>query len=80
MEDHIMVAGLLWQWTGLQASRNVALRVESAPARAFDTLQLWRARGRERRALARLDDHLLRDIGCSREEAARECAKPAWRA
>jgi uncharacterized protein YjiS (DUF1127 family) len=80
MEDDIMVAGSLWQLTGLRALCDVALRVEVAAAQAFDTVQLWRARGRQRRALARLDDHLLHDIGCSREEAARECAKPAWRA
>jgi uncharacterized protein YjiS (DUF1127 family) len=33
---------------------------------------------RERLALARLDDHLLRDIGLSRAEALKEAAKPFW--
>jgi uncharacterized protein YjiS (DUF1127 family) len=80
MEDQIMVAGLFSQLTGSRTVRNTALRAEIAAARIFDTLLLWQARGRQRRALARFDDHLLRDIGRSREEAARECAKPAWRA
>lgn len=31
-----------------------------------------------RRCLASLDDHLLRDVGVSREAARREAARPAW--
>lgn len=34
---------------------------------------------RQRRALARLDDRLLRDIGVDREAARKEAAKPIWR-
>jgi uncharacterized protein YjiS (DUF1127 family) len=34
---------------------------------------------RERRALARLSDDLLRDIGLSRHEVEAECRKPWWR-
>jgi uncharacterized protein YjiS (DUF1127 family) len=33
---------------------------------------------RERRGLARLDDHLLRDIGVTRQEADREATRPVW--
>lgn len=36
-------------------------------------------RSRQRRALGRLDDHLLRDIGISRAAAAREARQPFWR-
>ena len=36
------------------------------------------ARRRNRRALARLDQHLLRDIGLSSDEAWTEAAKPFW--
>lgn len=42
-------------------------------------LAAWIERRRQRRALAALDDHLLRDLGISREEAERESAKPFWR-
>jgi uncharacterized protein YjiS (DUF1127 family) len=33
----------------------------------------------QRQDLAELDDHLLRDIGISPNDVARECAKPFWR-
>ncbi len=39
----------------------------------------WIERARQRHALAALDDHMLRDIGITRVEAARECEKPFWR-
>lgn len=33
---------------------------------------------RQRLALGRLDDHMLRDIGVSRAEARREAERPVW--
>jgi uncharacterized protein YjiS (DUF1127 family) len=39
----------------------------------------WIERSRQRRALQDLDDHPLNDIGLSRDEARRECAKLFWR-
>ena len=42
------------------------------------TLLLWYERARQRRALRALDDHLLSDIGRSREEADREARRPFW--
>lgn len=44
----------------------------------YGTLAIWFARWRQRRALARLDDHLLDDIGVIRTQASREAAKPFW--
>ena len=40
--------------------------------------EIWIERSRNRRALAKLDDHLLRDVGISRAGAEREAAKPFW--
>ena len=47
----------------------------------FDWGNVWQAfeRQRQRRALLRLDDHMLKDIGISRCDAEREAAKPFWR-
>jgi len=39
----------------------------------------WSARSRQRRALAGLDDAMLKDIGLSRADIAFEAAKPFWR-
>lgn len=38
----------------------------------------WEERRATRRALARLDGHMLRDIGLSPDSARSECAKRFW--
>ena len=48
-------------------------------AAAFMLLARWIERARQRRALAGLTDHELRDIGITRVDAAREAEKPFWR-
>ena len=48
------------------------------PARVVETLCLWVCRACERRALKDLDDHLLRDLGLSRERAHLEGDRPFW--
>jgi uncharacterized protein YjiS (DUF1127 family) len=61
-----------------------SLRSEMLPVLAIGlaaTIRQWIARGRERRALAEmaeLNDHLLEDIGLSRDEALREATKWFW--
>ena len=47
-------------------------------ALALATLGRWLRRAAQRRALAALDDHRLRDIGVTREAAAREARRPFW--
>lgn len=39
----------------------------------------WMARRRNRQALARLDTHLLRDIGLDAWRAADEATRPFWK-
>ena len=46
----------------------------------IDTIVSWRERVRQRRALASLPDHMLKDIGISRVDAWREAEKPFWQA
>jgi len=41
-------------------------------------VRLWHRRARERSQLAHLDARMLRDIGVTPSEAARECEKPFW--
>jgi uncharacterized protein YjiS (DUF1127 family) len=49
------------------------------PARIIGALSVWRARARQRGSLAALSERDLRDIGVTRVEQRRECAKPFWR-
>ncbi|WP_428515664.1 DUF1127 domain-containing protein [Roseovarius sp.] len=43
-------------------------------ARLRDVIEMYR----QRRALARLDDHALQDIGITRQEAMAEARRPIW--
>lgn len=55
--------------------------VQQAPgflSRALDTLAEWHERARQRRRLMELDDRLLKDIGLTRADVARETSKPFW--
>lgn len=51
----------------------------AAVTRALSVLGVWCRRAEQRRQLANLSDHLLRDIGISRRVAAREAREPFWR-
>jgi uncharacterized protein YjiS (DUF1127 family) len=45
----------------------------------IETVAVWIVRRRQRQALAELGDHLLVDVGLSREQARREAARPFWK-
>lgn len=49
------------------------------PLFALQLVGFWRDLARQRRALGRLDDRLLKDIGVSRADVEQEVAKPFWR-
>jgi uncharacterized protein YjiS (DUF1127 family) len=48
-------------------------------ARLVEMMQEWRDRSRQRRHLASMDHHMLRDIGLSTADVERETHKPFWR-
>ena len=56
-----------------------AAAVADAVLRATDGLARYYRRIQERRALYRLDDHMLQDIGISRSDVELEANKPFWR-
>jgi uncharacterized protein YjiS (DUF1127 family) len=60
--------------------RETSPRAKLSPVlyRLIDTMGIWTARWRQRQALAELDDHLLDDVGLSREQARRDASKPFW--
>jgi uncharacterized protein YjiS (DUF1127 family) len=55
-------------------------RVAVPIGRAIALFSRWRDRVRQRRQLARLTARERADIGITRLDVARECAKPFWRA
>ena len=59
----------------LPASRRLARGLAAAVELL---LRCW-DRSRQRRALERLDDAMLRDLGLSRADVMREAAKHCWR-
>lgn len=48
--------------------------------RLFEAPFVWAQRAAERRQLAELDDHLLRDIGLTATDVDAISTKPFWRA
>lgn len=48
-------------------------------AAIFNRLAEWQERAEQRAHLARMDDRMLKDIGVSAVDAAREADKPFWR-
>ena len=44
-----------------------------------DLIGAWERRARERRMMAEMSDHMLKDLGISRGDAVRESQKPFWR-
>ena len=62
-----------WAPDRSERGRAAALR------RIAAAIGLWRRRARSRQQLCELNDHLLKDIGLSREAARFEAAKPFWR-
>ncbi|HEX9842700.1 MAG TPA: DUF1127 domain-containing protein [bacterium] len=63
-----------------QLSRVALLALWLLAVRMARTLRRWRARSRQRAALADLNDHLLRDIGLDPARRRAECRKWFWRA
>ena len=58
---------------------HTSLLTGTAPRGPWLTFVCWIERHKQRRDLAALDNHLLADIGLTREMADHECAKPFWR-
>ena len=62
------------------AARSVGELLAALTWRAAMHVVTWQGRARERRKLATLDDHLLRDMGMSRSQIDLETRKSFWEA
>ena len=58
--------------------REVTRTIQRLAANVFTTLFEWQERARQRRRLSELDDRMLKDIGLTRTDVAREVEKPFW--
>jgi uncharacterized protein YjiS (DUF1127 family) len=80
-----MASSLLYQYKSKEAQMPHA-RTDTLPLRPrtsllrrmTDALSDAATRRRDRKALAQLDPHLLRDIGIDAEDARVESTKPFW--
>jgi len=64
---------------GLSLRTKRKISIMNTVAAFFDRLAAAQDRRRQRHALARLDDRMLRDIGLSMSDVEVELAKPFWR-
>jgi uncharacterized protein YjiS (DUF1127 family) len=64
----------------LHARRAPAPLFQTLVSRLVETLFAWHQRVQQRQRLAQFDDRMLRDIGVSRADVAREVGKPFWQA
>ncbi len=62
----------------LRRRRSLTRQLAQRADRAITTLLRWQELARQRRALRRLDDHMLKDIGLSRADAWREAERSFW--
>lgn len=54
-------------------------RLVAPMLRVLEVVDGWLARRRQRLDLGQLDDRMLKDLGLSRADVAREAGKPFWR-
>lgn len=65
--------------TTLTITHIASIPTASANVNLVATLQKWMARSAQRKELLALPDHLLEDIGITREQAIEEANKPFWK-
>ncbi|HKX10038.1 MAG TPA: DUF1127 domain-containing protein [Stellaceae bacterium] len=69
-----------WEPRVIEPTKSLGDRIATAAAATLGQLRTWRERARSRRALLKLDDHMLRDLGISRATAEFKGSQPFWRA
>ena len=69
-----------WEPRVIERGKSLGDRIATAAVATLAQIQTWRERARSRRALLRLDDHMLRDLGISRATAEFKGSQPFWRA
>ena len=60
------------------SATGILFSILAAVRTGVNTLSEWRQRSRQRRHLALLDEHLLRDVGIDRMTAREEASRRGW--
>jgi uncharacterized protein YjiS (DUF1127 family) len=76
---HTIPDGLAADPAGVEYARPLRYTVRDILHALVLQILIWHERSRQRRDLAQLSDHMLRDIGLSRADVWSECEKPFWR-
>lgn len=63
----------------LRLCGGIAAALATRSRRVGGTLHTWMERYRQRRAMAMLSDHMLKDLGLTRHEIWRESDKQFWK-
>jgi uncharacterized protein YjiS (DUF1127 family) len=61
-----------------ETSQSTGRQVYGLIRQGLDTLAIWYERALQRQHLAQLDDRMLKDIGLTRLDVARETSKAFW--
>ncbi|MBL8834963.1 MAG: DUF1127 domain-containing protein [Alphaproteobacteria bacterium] len=72
--------GLIGTAARASAPAHLGALVAAVGSRILAIVTTWHARAKERRALAAMNDHELRDVGITRADVWAELDKPFWRA
>jgi len=78
VSDALEQANSVYQRSIGHSAAGMLLSVVPALRTGVNTLSEWRQRSRQRRHLALLDEHLLRDVGIDRMTARQEASRRAW--
>ena len=75
-------SGVAYRWQGrskLEAITRLMRPGQTAASHVIRAVLLWVDRATERRQLATMNEHELKDIGLTRYDALKEWEKPFWR-
>ncbi|HEY9079014.1 DUF1127 domain-containing protein [Magnetovibrio sp.] len=70
---------LSWHGWLNDGKRLIVREFNRVPAAIVTTVRMWRRRNCARNSIRTMDEHMLRDIGLSPEQARLETQKPFWR-
>jgi len=81
MNGNALSSALSLSWHGWFKDGKTLMKREfnRVPATVMATISVWRRRSCARHSIREMDEHILRDIGMTPEQARRETQKPFWR-